>query len=542
MLRNRNVGAMVGLGLALALANARAASPFGVGATLVERDGRRAVEVKFDVPPGHHLYADTVQVEGRGATKLAPLTVAPPERLKDAFTGEERDQYAHPFASVYAVESAGDKVEFAVSFQGCDESECFFPETREFSLGAGPAPATAAALPAVSPTSATDAAAAAEWRGAFDGFRVARRETGYLREKDFLSFLNGRHAGLDLVGHGWPMAILLILVFGAALNLTPCVLPMIPVNLAIIGAGARAGSRRRGFVLGGTYGLGMALAYGGLGLAVVLTGSTFGTLQSSPWFNLSIAAVFTVLALAMFGVFHVDFTSLQNRIGGTGGRGPLRHPLVLSFVLGAVAALLAGACVAPVLVSVLVLGTAMYQKGNAAGLLLPFLLGVGMALPWPFAGAGLSFLPRPGAWMDKVKYAFGVLILGMAAYYGWLGVVGLRPAPAVAAPAPGGGAGIEAAFHLDAASGPADWAKVAAEARRLGKPVFVDFWATWCKNCHAMDATTFRSPEVAARMRDFVVVKYQAEKPREPSVKAVIDYFGAIGLPTYVVLDPEPAR
>jgi thiol:disulfide interchange protein len=236
----------------------------------------------------------------------------------------------------------------------------------------------------------------------------------------------------------------------------------------------------------------------------------------------------------MFGAFAVDFSRFQ----GAGHAGTGRGPFVTAFVFGGVAALLAGACVAPVLVSVLVLGTAMYQKGNAAGLLLPFLLGVGMALPWPFAGAGLSFLPRPGAWMDKVKYAFGVLILGMAAYYGWLGVEGLRLVPAVASAPAGGAAGIEAAHRLDAASGPEDWAKVAAEARRLGKPVFIDFWATWCKNCHAMDATTFLSPDVAARLGDFLVVKYQAEKPADPAVKAVLDRFEVIGLPTYVVLEP----
>ena len=84
-----------------------------------------------------------------------------------------------------------------------------------------------------------------------------------------------------------PLAILLlVLVGGLALNLTPCVLPMIPINLAIIGAGAQAGSRGRGFLLGSAYGGAMALVYGVLGLVVILTAGTFGTINSSPWFNL----------------------------------------------------------------------------------------------------------------------------------------------------------------------------------------------------------------------------------------------------------------
>src|SRR5262249_4913844 len=81
-----------------------------------------------------------------------------------------------------------------------------------------------------------------------------------------------------------PLAILLIvLIGGVALNLTPCVLPMIPINLAIIGAGTQAGigegfpSRARGFLLGATYGGAMAFVYGVLGLIVVLTAGTFGT-------------------------------------------------------------------------------------------------------------------------------------------------------------------------------------------------------------------------------------------------------------------------
>ena len=84
-----------------------------------------------------------------------------------------------------------------------------------------------------------------------------------------------------------PLAILLlVLVGGLALNLTPCVLPMIPINLAIIGAGAQAGSRSRGFLLGGAYGAAMAFVYGVLGLIVILTAGTFGTINASPWFNL----------------------------------------------------------------------------------------------------------------------------------------------------------------------------------------------------------------------------------------------------------------
>src|SRR5262249_2238172 len=117
---------------------------------------------------------------------------------------------------------------------------------------------------------------------ALDRFTVKGSTFGYLGTDDFLTFIHNAENGIKekgmFEGRG-PLAILLlVLIGGLALNLTPCVLPMIPINLAIIGAGVQAGSRSRGFLLGGAYGGAMAFVYGLLGLAVILTTSTFGTI------------------------------------------------------------------------------------------------------------------------------------------------------------------------------------------------------------------------------------------------------------------------
>ena len=103
--------------------------------------------------------------------------------------------------------------------------------------------------------------------------------------------------------------------------------------------------------------------------------------------------------------------------------------------MGGISALLAGACVAPVLIAVLALSGSLYAQGATGALALPFLLGVGMALPWPLAAAGIAILPKPGAWMNAVKKAFGVLILLLALYYAWNTLSALRAPPASAAPA-----------------------------------------------------------------------------------------------------------
>jgi thiol:disulfide interchange protein len=303
---------------------------------------------------------------------------------------------------------------------------------------------------------------------------------------------------------------------------------MLPITLAVIGAGAQARSRMRGLAVGTVYGAGMAISYGAAGAAVVVSGATFGALNSSASFNLAIAVLFVVMSLAMFDIVHIDFTRFRGTAGGGGKRG-----LAGVFVLGVVTALLAGACVAPVVISVVVYATAAYAEGSVAALLLPLLLGVGMALPWPLAGAGLSLLPKPGGWMVWVRNGFGVAILAIALYYGYTGVQLLRtalPPEQAAATGSSHGEGLEWGTSL-----------VEGLERGLeeGRPVFVDFWATWCKNCHAMDATTFRDSAVVAELKRYVLVKYQAEKPKESPAREILRAFSVIGLPTYAVLEPS---
>ena len=375
------------------------------------------------------------------------------------------------------------------------------------------------------------------WQQAAARFKVAATDVGFMKAEDFLGFLDQEKAASSgatnrLAEHGWPIMLLLIFLGGLALNLTPCVLPLIPINLAIIGAGAQAQSRGRGLALGGIYGLGMALSYGALGLVVVLTGAKFGTLNASPWFNAGIAVVFILLALAMFDIVTIDFTRF-NPVAGKNLQ-EKRGRMGLAFGLGILAALLAGACVAPVVISVLLLAGNFYNQGLAVGLLLPFVLGLGMAAPWPIAGAGLTFLPKPGAWMTWVKYIFGVLILVMAIYYGHLAWSIFRQRAATTE--------LTASSSTASGAAAAEARKLAAEldrAAREGKPVFIDFWATWCKNCLAMEETTFKQADVKKRLEDFVVIKFQAEDPGDPAIKEIMDHYSVLGLPTYVILTKQ---
>ena len=142
----------------------------------------------------------------------------------------------------------------------------------------------------------------------------------------------------------------------------------------------------------------------------------------------------------------------------------------------------------------------------------------------------LKRLPKPGQWMERIKRGFGVVILAAAVYYGLLGVRLLAPI------APEDGAVPVAADQFVWLTSLDD---AMATSTATGKPVFVDVWATWCKSCKAMSKTTLQDPAVLARLGAYVPLKFQAEDPKDPETKRVLDALGVKGQPFYVVLKSE---
>jgi thioredoxin:protein disulfide reductase len=532
--------------------------PGGSARTAITVRLAEGLHMNSDKPRDENLIPITVSMEAVPA--VAGAVAAFPEALDLKQEGEpiplrvfEREFAIGLQVNVAADAAAGDHtLPLRVRYQACDEKQCYLPITAPLELklavskdAAAAAPpamvakldfAAAAAVPVVAPRAAkplaAPVAAPADAMAMLDRFAVRGTEGGYLPAAAFTKFVKDAQAGVAqrgmFEGRG-PLAILLIVFLGGlALNLTPCVLPMIPVNLAIIGAGSQSGSRSRGLMLGSVYGAAMALVYGVLGLIVILSAQTFGTINSSPWFNLGIAALFVALALAMFDVFEIDFSKYSANVGTGSSRGSM----TLAFTMGGVAALLAGACVAPVVIQVVLFSTNLYATGTSAALALPFVLGLGMAAPWPVAGAGISALPKPGAWMVRVKQVFGVIILLTAGYYAYTAYGIFRDRAVDPAQVSSSvDAMLKDGWHADLAEG-------LAIAEREGKPVLIDMWATWCKNCLTMDKTTLVDPTVKAALDGFVKIKFQAESPDESPAREVMQRFGAVGLPTYVVLAP----
>jgi thiol:disulfide interchange protein DsbD len=573
----------IAVALAASAAIAHAQRPKADVTPIAERDAvhagtdvRLALQVRL--PVGLHMQSNkprdplfiptALSIDAPAGVTVAEIVFPPSTDLKQEGQAQPLAVFEREFAigvrvtlaPNIAAGAAGDlAIPVRMRYQACDEKVCYLPQRAEASWTLHIVPATAPTPASVqaeafgkiafgkgetvgaelarpgNPATSPRPPATVE-DAAFDGFETAGQpKGGYMPSGEFLQFIHDSENGVTrrglFEGHGTLAILLIIFLGGLALNLTPCVLPMIPINLAIIGAGAQAGSRARGFLLGATYGAAMAVVYGVLGLVVILTAGTFGTINASPWFNGAIAVLFVFLALAMFDVVTIDFSGLSSGFrAGESSRGTF----LLAFGMGGVAALLAGACVAPVVIEVVLFSSNLYAKGTTLALALPFFLGVGMAVPWPLAGAGIASLPRPGAWMVRVKQVFGVLILVTALYYGYeayIIVANRWVDPAVVA------SSVQEQLKAGWESSLADGL---AAARREHKPVLIDMWATWCKNCLTMDQTTLKDPAVKAALAGYVKIKFQAEDPDDPTTKAVMKRFDAVGLPTYVILRPGP--
>ncbi len=541
------------------------------------------VALKVTVPEGLHtqsnkprdplLIPTTLTIDAPAGVTVHEIVWPPSIDLVQAGADKPLSVFEREFLvgvqlSLPASASAGDlTVPARLRYQACDAKMCYAPTTADVRWVIHVVPATAKAAPdpaqaktfksikfgtGEKPGPQTPKTPAADQPGGqakpvpppspvavergdaalLDGFTIAGTTGGYQGTSAFLAFIRDAEAGVKprglFEGRG-PLAILLLVLLGGlALNLTPCVLPMIPINLAIIGAGAQAQSRGRGFLLGTAYGAAMAVVYGILGLVVILTAGTFGTINSSPWFNLAIAVLFVVLGLAMFDVLFIDFSKYSTRFAAGGQRGSV----LLAFTMGAVSALLAGACVAPVVIQVVLFSSNLYATGTKIALALPFILGIGMAIPWPIAGAGIAALPKPGMWMVRVKQAFGVFILATAAYYGYQSYAIFANRwvdPAVVASSVQ--EQLKAGWYSSLTDG-------LAAAKRENKPVLIDVWATWCKNCLTMDKTTLASDDVKGALAGYVKIKYQAEDPDAQPAKDLLQRLSAPGLPAYAILKP----
>jgi thioredoxin:protein disulfide reductase len=374
---------------------------------------------------------------------------------------------------------------------------------------------------------------------------------------------------------GWLWMFLGAFGFGFLTSLTPCVYPMIPITLGVFGARGKDVSRAKALALATAYVFGMGLTYAILGVTVTLVVGPkgFGTLLANPWVVIPVVLLFTALALSMFGLYDLNLpSSLQAKLNSVGGSG-----FGGAFAMGLVGGFIAAPCTGPFLGGLLAF---VASTGNAVGggaLLFVYALGMGV-LFWVLAAFAMS-LPKSGRWMDWAKSIGGIMLLIGALYFLkpllpfmrtfaspqiWF-LVGsivtiaaglalgsihlsfhgslfekLRKALGIVAVLAGAfsvwGWTLAPKHHLPWIRG--DEAGAFAAARTAHKGVMVDFSATWCNPCEALEKTFGSDETYPMIIENFVPLKFDVSELND-SNQLIRDKYGATTLPSVIFMDSE---
>lgn len=512
-------------------------------------------KVVVTVPEGAHLKASFMGI------KLAPGTAGkldvgplPPTVDKDELgDGVWHDNVAIP------VKGSGlsGTVELLVRYQPCTEGEggvCYPPTTQTLKVKASDIPVMKAASepvvgPIATPTQVEPIAAISS-----PSPIATKPESG------------------EKVGLFW--TLIAVFLAGMAASLTPCVLPMIPITMVIIGA--KGGGKLKGFLLSLMLVLGMAVTYTALGVIAARTGAAFGAAAQKPAFLVPVAILFVLLAISLFGAFELRLpAALQARLQGDGQRKGFGGAFVMGLVLGPISA----PCVGPIIGAVL-LGIA--EKGNMAmGALQLFVFALGMGVLFVVAGTFTAALPKSGDWLTRLKHLMGLVVLAFAVWTlryilpEWANMAMWSATALIGAAVLGafeaavglvqsvfkalgflslalgvllGIRAVEAFTYVQLlpqlgsgkseSTAPAwinqDMEAALAKAKAEHKVVLVDIYAEWCAQCHELDEKTWSDPTVQKWIAEnAIAVRIDTDKVR-PDL-AVSLKIGSY--PTVLVLD-----
>ena len=564
--------------------------PGGASRLIIDAEILDGWHINSDHPNSSDFIPTRLVVKPSSGLKAGAVKYPPAEQIAPAFSGGDKlSVFTGPIKFSVALSAAvsfkpgGADIAVTLKYQPCNDNICLPPAKVSASA---PLSALESSAAASSPhASASSLIRPAAWYGtgaaAMRGSVVSGQyaSAGTAEKLRLIAFdtpagssggaasAGGSAGGWNLshifAQHGMLVGLLIVLLGGLALNLTPCVYPLIGVTLAYFAN--QGGGPRKIAILAITYVLGIALTFSGVGVAVALSGGLFGAALQNPWVLAVVAAMLLVLAGSSFGLFSLQPPQWLMQRAGAARPGYL-GALAMGLGMGVVAA----PCMGPI-----VLGLLLMVERSADplfGFALFFTLAVGLGLPYialALAAGHIRKLPRSGEWLAWVEQFFGFVLVGLALYFldplahGWmmrimpyyligsgifLGFItpaGRRWRPFLVFRSALGAAAAGALAYLILFPAPKAPpllsfnpynAKAVAQARADKRPVVIDFSASWCIPCREMLHTTFRDPAVIQAASHFVRLRADLTETDERS-RRLTDMFDIRGVPTTVFID-----
>ncbi|WP_429259586.1 protein-disulfide reductase DsbD [Paraburkholderia sp. GAS334] len=535
------------------------------------------VDVHFKIADGYYMYRRRFAFATRNGTATLGDAQLPAGHVKfDQTFRTNVETYRGDLVVRIPVGQAAGAFDLAVTGQGCaDGGICYPPMEHVYRVNG-------AALHAGDADS-----------GATSAPRASDGQTSW-----YARTTSADYAQSLLEGGGFLATIGLYFIAGIVLSLLPCSYPMIPILSAIIiGEGARV-TRAHGLALSFAYVIGMALVYTALGIAAALVGQSLGAWLQNPWVLGAFAILLTVFALTLIAGYDIALPQRWQSGASSGSQRRSGGKLAAVTGMGALSALVVGACMTAPLFAVLafIAHTGSAILGGAA----LFAMGLGLGVPLLIVGLGAgTLLPRAGAWMDGVKVGFGILLLAAALWIVWpalgaaaqmlssalwlliaaagLGLfsgyggassvwrklargigaacaiwaavllvgVGagssdpLRPLALLAARGAGAGtgAGLAATQQGELTFAPVRSSDQLDQAvRTAARPAMFDFYADWCVSCKEMEKFTFSDPRVQARLQQMDLLRADVTANNADD-QALLKRFKLFGPPGIIFFD-----
>ena len=438
------------------------------------------LEVGFSIPPNHHLYKDKMGLsllEGGEGLDLSPLELSPSTRMKDPLTGKDEDVFV-----------GGAVLKTTL------HAKANLPE----------------------------------------GDRIVKLLLTYqgcsgslcyrYTKKELMLPLKVASVTTQPISQdsNFFWAMLLAFLGGLGSALTPCVLPIIPITLAFIGIRKEGTGTVRNFVLSLFLVLSMALTYATLGLFAALVGKSLGFLYQNVYFLLFGSALYLFFALSLLGLFEIQLPyGLRNAMAKMGGKG-IVGAIVSGFTIG----FLAAPCVGPLIASLLLY--VAERRDVVKGFSLLFSYGLGMGSLFLVVGTfyhKLASRVHGGPMTVWIKRVFALILLVPAVYYASIAYSHFKKEPL----APVSSAQF---WNLDTREA---FSKAVAE----NKPLFVDYFASWCFPCMEMEKGTFSDPGLRRYLKEhFVPLKIDCTQ-ETAQCKEMVEKYSVIGWPTFLILNPK---